>query len=166
MVWWKADTRVKLWLPPSEFQGTGALRPHPDGALPFVLARPHQLQETDRHTDGQLFFLGSPLCRMGWQEAVPGPQRGCHTSFCIWFTISLPEVLLTWPSASELCWPEPTWGQEQGTSAKIHTTRPETAACEIKTKQTEHRSNTTAMPQHALEPDTTHVWVKRAGEMH
>lgn len=91
VVWWKADTRVKLWLPPSEFQGTGALRPHPDGAV-----YPREASRAPRDMTDSFFFLGSPLSAgWGWQEAVPGPLSSSHTSFCTWFTISfITQVLI------------------------------------------------------------------------
>lgn len=117
VVWWKADTRVKLWLPPSEFQGTGALRPHPDGCHSFSPG----FTNPKRQTYGQHFFLGSPLCRMGWQEAVPGPQWFCHTSFCIWFTISLPDVLLILPVSLGALLAGADVGPSTRDKAKIHT---------------------------------------------
>lgn len=69
VVWCKADTRVKLWLPPSEFQGTGALRPRHDGAW-----HPRQARQARQHQEayGPASFSG-PISAEGWQEIRAGP---------------------------------------------------------------------------------------------
>lgn len=156
MVWWKADTRVKLWLPPSEFQGTGALRPHPDGAV-----YPREASPAPRDLlYGQPFFLGRLSAGWGWQEAVPGPQSKSqsqspsHTSLCTWFTISLTQVLISLSNLRALLAGADV-GPRTWDKAKIHTTQPEAAACEIKTKQAGQ-----------AEQNTTQARVRCAGEMH
>lgn len=63
VVWSKADTRVKLWLPPSEFQGTGALRATPQ-TVAGILSR----LANNKKTFGQPF---SGRLSAGWM-AKPG----------------------------------------------------------------------------------------------
>lgn len=111
---------MKLWLPPSEFQGTGALRPHPDGCPVFCC----QPQEPCQPAGS---FLGRLSCSAGClarnRRAQPAADFAIRAaaSWSISMSICLGALL---PGADV--------GPRRREKAEIHIARPETALCEIK----------------------------------
>lgn len=114
------------------------MRPRPPPTVAAILAILARLPSTRRHSD-RLSWVGS--LQDAWQESVPAPQHFYHTSFCIWFAISI----LTYLSAclaSELCCPEPTWGQGPGRMPR--STRRDRSLQHARLKPNRHRVAGTA----------------------